>query len=160
MTWSKAVGRCHAFSPHPLAGALPRRHWPRYWPHVIAAPTAHVVPCTALPRLGAQVTFLTDSKLGYKRVDDVRHACCRATEPPLPPPSVLTARSTSDRFSPQARVAPASLLHQHRSHPRLLATPSRQLAGVITPAAAATGLRRARLPALSPPRVSTQIAPL
>jgi hypothetical protein len=79
---------------------------------------------------------------------------------PPPSTSVLTARSTSGRFSLQTRAAPASLLHQHSSHPRLLATPSRQLAGVITPAAAAAGLRRARPPALSPPCVSTQIAPL
>jgi hypothetical protein len=34
LTRSKAVGRCHAFHPHPLAGAPPCRHWPRYWPHV------------------------------------------------------------------------------------------------------------------------------
>jgi hypothetical protein len=143
------AGRCTTSSPLATVLATRRRR-----------PTAHAAPCTALPRLGAQVTFLADSKLGYKRVDAVRHARCRATEPPLPPPSVLTARSTFGRFSPQTRAAPASLLHQHRSHPRLFAMSSRQLAGVITPAAAATGLRHARPPALPPPRVSTQIAPL
>jgi hypothetical protein len=100
-----------------------------------------------------------NSKLGYKNVDAIRHARCRATKPPLPPPSVLTAGSTLRPLSTPTRAA-AFLLYQQRSHTRLLARPSRQLGGVTPPAAAASGLRRGRPPALVPPRVSTQIEPM
>jgi hypothetical protein len=46
------------------------------------------------------------------------------------------------------------------SHTRLLSRPGRRLAGARPPATAAAGVRRAHPPALSPSRVSTQIAPL
>jgi hypothetical protein len=121
-----------------------------HWLLLLAPPWAH-----AATYCGCRAGQVVDH---FKKPSFPSRACVtyRRLGPP-PSTSVLTARSTSGRFSPQTRAAPASLLHQHRSHPRLLATPSRQLAGVITPAA---GLRRARSPALSPPCVSTQIAPL
>jgi hypothetical protein len=146
----------HAVHSHWLDGGTASRHRP-----VAAArrrrPTAHAAPCTTLPRLGAQVTLLTDSKLGYKKVDVVRHARCRATKPLLLPPSVLTASSTLRPLAPQTRAAPTFLLYQQRSHTCLLARPSRQLAGVTPPAAAAAGLRRGRPPAPIPLHVSAQI---
>jgi hypothetical protein len=83
---------CAATRPHTAGRSVaiptPRRPSAAIGPTAAARrrqPTAHVAPCTALPRIGAQVISLADSKLGYKRVDAVRHACCRATEPPLPP---------------------------------------------------------------------------
>jgi hypothetical protein len=100
----------------PLSGHAVRSHWldggtaSRHRPFAGARrrrPTAHAAPCTALPHLGTQVTFLTNMKLSYKKVDAVRHSRCRATEPPLPPPSVLTTSSTLRPLPPPTRAAPA-----------------------------------------------------
>jgi hypothetical protein len=149
----------HAVRSHWLDGGTASRHRP-----VAAArrrrPTAHVALCTALPHLGAKVTFLTDLKLGYKKVDAIRHARCRATKPPLPPPSVLTASSTLRPLAPLTRAASACPRTPCRSPSRLLARPSCQLAGVTPPAAAAGGLRHGRPPVPIPPQVSTQIEPM
>jgi hypothetical protein len=51
VTRSKAVGRCHAFSPHPLAGAPPCRHWPPYSGH---AATHTVASLNLVPKLSPQ----------------------------------------------------------------------------------------------------------
>jgi hypothetical protein len=149
----------HAVRSHWLDGGIASRHRP-----VAAArrrrPSAHATPCTALPRLCAQVTFLTDSKLGYTKVDVVCHARCRATKPPLPPPSVLTTSSILRPLAPLTRAAPACPRTPCSSPSRLLARPSRQLTGVTPPAAVAAGLRRGRPPARIPPQVSAQIEPM
>jgi hypothetical protein len=77
LTRSKAVGRCQAFHPHPLAGAPPCRHWPRYWPHV-AAP----VRCTpAMPR---PTPWLTSTWCPSYRLNRL--------EPAIKAPSFLHAR--------------------------------------------------------------------
>jgi hypothetical protein len=148
--------RCRNASPH----RRPQRRHTHvapplgcHWLLLLAPPCAH-----AVTYCGCRAHQVVDhfKKLSFPSC--ARVACCQLGPPPFT--SVLTARSTSSRFSPQTRAAPASLLHQHRSYPRLVATSSRQLAGVITPAATAAALCRARPSALSPPRVSTQIAPL
>jgi hypothetical protein len=59
-------------------------------------------------------------------------------------------------LAPPNRAAPIFLLLHESLHARLLTRPSRRLAGAKLPAAAATGLRRARPPALSLPQVSAQ----
>jgi hypothetical protein len=109
VTRSNIVGWCHAFSPHPLAGAPPRRHWPRYWPHVVAAPLPMqrlVLPFLALVRkLPSSPTRSLAIKGSTPSVTHVaeppshhcrRHLCSRRDPPSagfhrkhvlLPPPS-------------------------------------------------------------------------
>jgi hypothetical protein len=144
----------HVVRSHWLDGGTASRH------RLVAAarrhrPTPHAAPCTALPRLGAQVIFLTDSKLSYKKVDAVRHARCRATKPLLQPPSVLTASSTLRPLAPPTRAALACPRTPCSFPSRLLSKPNRRFAGATAPAAAAVRLRHPCPPATSPSRVST-----
>jgi hypothetical protein len=58
LTWSGALGRCHAFRPHTLAGGTASYHWASVPPHVAAL--AHAVPCRDLLYLGVH-SFLSST---------------------------------------------------------------------------------------------------
>jgi hypothetical protein len=117
--------------------------------HVAAAspPTPRLY-CLAL----ALVCKKTLNRLGaclYKRLTVLRARERHTAEPPLPP-LVLTVNSTLRSLAPPTRVAPACPRTPSSFSVHLLACSSRQLAGVVSPAAAAVGARRPRPPAVSP----------
>jgi hypothetical protein len=91
----------------------------------------------------------------YKRLTVLRARERHTAEPPLPP-LVLTVNSTLRSLAPPTRVAPACPRTPSSFSVHLLACSSRQLAGVVSPAAAAVGARRPRPPAVSPTWVSRQ----
>jgi hypothetical protein len=68
--------------------------------------------------------------------------------------------STLRPLAPPTRAALACPRTPCSFPSRLLSRPSRQLARVTPPTAAATGLRRCRPPAPNPPQVSAQIEPM
>jgi hypothetical protein len=116
---------------------LPPRHRPRH-------------ACTTSPI--ALVCKETPNRLGtrlYKRLTVLRAGERRTAEPPLPP-SVLPVNSTLRSLAPPARIALAFPRVPNSLPVRLLFCPRRQLAGVVSPAAAAVGARRPRPPAIPP----------
>jgi hypothetical protein len=140
--------RCRVFPTAPpdqwlrcRTGRRPRTSPPRHRPRHACTASPIALVCKETPnRLGTRL---------YKRLTVLRARERRTAEPPLPP-SVLTVNSTLRSLTLPACFALAFPRVPSSLPVRLLFCPTRQLAGVVSPASATVGARRPRPPAVPP----------
>jgi hypothetical protein len=147
---------CFPCSHSPRVLAAPPDLWPRHrtlaYTHArCGRVTAHAPLVLPRPSPWCARKHPTASRLAYKSISPSFARGNIASPSRHCRPPVLTVSSTLRPLAPPTRVAPACPRVPSSSPVRLLFCPSRQLAGVIPPAAAAVGAGRTRPPAVSPP---------